>query len=79
MANNEYEFSLCVSYKQCEQLYMQGNNSVVVLSTTGVRISLPAKNLRPFVSTNGIHARFRLVTSAQNKIISLTQISTHQH
>ncbi|WP_100657357.1 DUF2835 family protein [Alteromonas flava] len=79
MSYNEYEISICVSYAECERLYMQGSNTVVVTTTTGLRVQLPTKNLRPFVGPKGIHARFKLVTTEQNKIVSFTQISTHEH
>ncbi|MGB2426119.1 MAG: DUF2835 family protein [Alteromonas sp.] len=71
----EYTLSINASYAQCEQLYMRENNTVVVTTITGVRVQLPTKNLRPFVGPNGISGTFRLVTSSENKIISLTQIS----
>lgn len=69
-----YELSIDVSYAECEQLYQQGNNTVIVTTTTGLRIQLPTKNLRPFVEPHGIQGRFQLVTSEQNKIIRLTKI-----
>ncbi|MDM7860879.1 DUF2835 family protein [Alteromonas sp. ASW11-36] len=73
--NIEYDLSISASYAQCEHLYMREHNTVVVTTTSGVRVQLPTKNLRPFVGPNGIQGTFRLVTTADNKILSLTKIS----
>ena len=77
MAGNtiEYTLSISASYAECEKLYMRENNTVVVTTTTGVRVQLPTKNLRPFVGPKGIHGSFKLVTSTDNKILSLSQTS----
>lgn len=74
MGQHVYELSIDVSYLECERLYHEGNNTVVVQTTSGLRVQLPTMNLRPFVTPDGIQGRFKLVTTAENKIISLTKL-----
>lgn len=71
---NEYELSISATYAECERLYLTGNNTVVVKATNGLSVQLPTKNLRPFVTPDGIHGRFKLIVNKQNKIQSLTKI-----
>lgn len=72
---DSFFFKLALSYERCESLYKPGNNTVIVLADNGKRIQLPAKNLRPFVQRSGLHGRFRLMITANNKIHSLEKIS----
>lgn len=74
MGHKSYELSINVSYIECERLYHEGNNTVVVHTVDGLRIQLPTMNLRTFVTPDGIQGRFRLVTTEDNKILSLTKI-----
>ena len=69
-----YELSINVSYAECESLYIRGSNTIIVTTTSGLRVQLPTSNLRPFVEPHGIRGRFELVTSEDNKIIRLRKI-----
>lgn len=72
MSNNRiYHLSINVSYAQCERIYRQGGDTVIVSTLEGVRVQLPSKNLRQFIGPDGIHGQFILVINAQNKIIEL--------
>ncbi|MCY7293908.1 DUF2835 family protein [Alteromonas sp. a30] len=68
-------FSINLSYPECENLYMPGNNSVLIQSESGERVRLPSSNLRPFVTRMGIRGRFRLITDMDNKVSSFEKVS----
>ncbi|MBL4630234.1 MAG: DUF2835 domain-containing protein [Paraglaciecola sp.] len=70
-----FYFTLSLKYEFCEQLYMPGNNTVVMQADNGKRIQLPVKNLRPHVSPIGINGRFRLMIDENNKIKSFEKIA----
>ncbi|NCP63080.1 MAG: DUF2835 domain-containing protein [Paraglaciecola sp.] len=70
-----YYFSLQLSYEQCQQLYYAGNNSAVVADESGIRVQVPTKNLRPFVTVTGIKGRFRLIVNEKNKIVSFEKMT----
>ena len=70
----EYYFNLRAPYVKCEILYTAGINVVVITADSGVRVQLPTKNLRPFVDSNGINGRFRLIIDQQNKVKSFKKI-----
>jgi hypothetical protein len=70
-----YYFSLSLNYEQCQQLYLPGNNSVVIVEEQGKRIQIPTKNLRPFVSQTGLKGRFRLLINNDKKLVSLEKMN----
>lgn len=70
-----YFFQINVSYQECEQLYYPGNNTCMMRAENGVRVQVPSKNLRPYVTTAGIKGRFRLVTDQNNKLKSFEKIA----
>jgi hypothetical protein len=52
--------------------YYRGNaRAVIVRSEDGRRIQLPAANLRPFVTAEGIVGRFELTLDEHNKLIDI--------
>ena len=65
-----YTFTLSLPYSDCENLYVTGINSVVITADSGERVQVPTKNLRPYVSRDGLKGRFRLVVNQHNKIES---------
>ncbi|MGL6260478.1 DUF2835 domain-containing protein [Vibrio sp. WXL210] len=71
---NQYFFSLNISYQQFMRHYSGAASSVVVTTSTGVRIQLPAARLRPFLSQLGLKGRFRLTTDQQNKFKHLESL-----
>lgn len=72
---NTWYFRLNVSYLECEQLYVPGNNTCLMTAENGARIQVPSKNLRPFVTSTGIKGRFRLITDQNNKLKSFEKIA----
>ena len=71
----QYFFTLAVPYVQCENLYITGNNAVVLTADSGERIQLPTVNLRPYIDRQGLNGRFRLVIDNQNKVKSFDKIN----
>lgn len=70
-----YFFNLGVSYAECEMLYSTNSSSAVLTADTGKRIQLPIVNLRPFVDSQGLNGRFRLIIDDQNKVKSFEKIN----
>ena len=70
-----YFFSLSVPYDQCENLYITGQNTVILTADSGERIQLPTMNLRPFVDRSGLKGRFKLVIDDKNKVKSFVKVS----
>lgn len=70
-----FHFSISVNYDFCERLYQPGYNTVVMTADNGKRVQLPVKNLRPFVSPQGISGRFRLIIDDNNKIKSFEKVN----
>lgn len=70
-----YFFSLSVSYLACKRMYTVGNQKVVLVAETGEKIQLPVTNLRPFVQSQGIQGRFRLIINEKNKIESFDKVA----
>ncbi|MBC3767499.1 DUF2835 family protein [Neptunicella marina] len=70
-----YFFQLSLSYQQCENLYRPGINSVLLRAESGEKVRLPSSNLRPYTQSNGIHGRFRLLVSDNNKVKSFERVN----
>lgn len=70
-----YFFTINVPYVECEQLYMTGNNTVVMTADSGERVQLPSVNLRPFVERTGLKGRFRLIVDNKNKVRSFEKVA----
>ena len=71
----EYYFTLRIPYQHCERFYVAGANSVILCADSGQRVQLPSKNLRQWVDRNGLHGRFRLLISDENKVISFEKVN----
>lgn len=72
---NSYFFRLNISYLECEALYQPGVNTCLIVSEQGAKVQIPTKNLRPFVTNQGIKGRFRLLTDANNKLKSFEKVA----
>jgi hypothetical protein len=70
-----FYFTLSVSYDLCEKLYEPDHNSVVMTEDGGKRVQIPIKNLRPFVSPQGLKGRFKLVIDAKQKLKSFQRVA----
>ncbi|MDA9556093.1 DUF2835 domain-containing protein [Vibrio sp.] len=70
-----FEFSVSISYQQFLSYYKGVASSVVVTSNEGVRLQIPASRLSPFLSQTGIHGRFQMIVTAQNKFVRIDRIN----
>jgi len=76
--NRHYFFHLQISQDQFLRHYQGAVNSIQVVSECGKTLRFPASRLRPLLSHNGIHGRFCLTISPENRFISLRQINSRQ-
>ena len=68
---NRYIFQLNISYQQFLASYSGAASKVQVITTTGLRLQLPATRFRPFLTQIGVRGQFRLTTDQKNKFIKL--------
>ncbi|QIA63299.1 DUF2835 family protein [Vibrio astriarenae] len=71
---NQYHFQLNISYQSFLQHYSGVASNVLVTTTTGVRIQLPASRFRPFLSQIGVKGHFRLITDQNNRFLKLERL-----
>ncbi|MFK7858527.1 MAG: DUF2835 domain-containing protein [Granulosicoccus sp.] len=69
-------FKLFLTPKQFEPYYSGQVKQVVVQSEQGLRLALPASELRKFVTRDGICGRFEITYNAQHKLVSLEKLSS---
>ena len=72
---NRFEFELHLSPERFLDYYRGRAQHVVVRSTAGMNIQLPASLLQKFVLPDGIHGRFSLTCDEKNKCLGLERIS----
>ncbi len=70
-SKKQFYFRLQISQQQYLQYYQGTANAVQVVSECGKRLHFPAARLRPFLTHNGIHGRFRLTIDDNNRFIDL--------
>ena len=58
-----------------ESIYQGQIKYIIVETDQGLKLQLPAHNFRPFVNSNGIQGRFRLITDEQNKLQKIEKLS----
>jgi hypothetical protein len=75
MTNSIYYFSLHLNQKEWLKYYSGKANSVIVTTTNGLRVSIPANNFIKYTSGNGIYGFFSMTISPQNKIIGIQRIA----
>ncbi len=69
-----YEFHLAIAPEEFVRVY-QGTASVIVVRTTqGLRVQLPAARFRKFVTPEGVHGHFELTTDERNKVVELRRL-----
>jgi hypothetical protein len=66
-----YNFSMRLSAAKCKQYYQGHFRNLVVTCDNGQTVQLPADRFRPFMTTNGVSGRFRLLLDDENKFIAL--------
>ncbi|MCB1859975.1 MAG: DUF2835 domain-containing protein [Gammaproteobacteria bacterium] len=56
--------------------YYQGvARAVIVSAEDGRKVQLPAARLRPFLLRDGIHGRFEILLSPENRLVDIRRIS----
>ncbi len=68
------EFSLSISSDEYLNYYRGQVKWVVAISNKGLKVKFPANLLKPYISRNGIKARFILKYLTSGKAVSLTKI-----
>lgn len=67
-------FSLSIEAEELQRWYSGSAQDVLVYSNTGQRVRFPASALRPFISRQGVHGRFRIWFDAGYKLQGLERI-----
>lgn len=70
-----FYFRLQISPTEYLRHYRGSADRVVVRAHDGRSLSLPATNLRQFVSANGIHGEFCLTVDDDHRLISIERRS----
>jgi len=68
-------FYLDISQAEFLSYYRGSAQSVLVQAEDGRRIRLPAANLRPFVSVEGIRGRFEISLDENNSLLDICRLS----
>jgi len=68
---NLVRFHLNLSYPRMLAYYQGTASQIRVRADDGRMLQFPAECLRPHVSGNGVHGRFEMRFSAENKLIDL--------
>ena len=70
-----YYFSVAIPTKRWLLYYSGDIQTLIVATTTGLTLSLPAFRLRPYTSSAGLHGSFKLVLTDQNGFFSLEKLN----
>ena len=73
--NTTYYFSMQLSQKEWLKYYSGQANTIIVTTTNGLRVSIPANNFIKFTSGNGIYGFFSMTINSNNKIIGIQRIA----
>ena len=70
-----YYFSVAIPTKRWLLYYSGDIRTLLVVTTSGLTLSIPAFRLRPYTSSSGLHGYFKLVLNEQNGFVSLEKLS----
>ncbi|MGM0525460.1 MAG: DUF2835 family protein [Pseudomonadota bacterium] len=71
----DYLFSVSMSYQEFTEIYYGGGaQQLVVTSTQGTRVAIPAGRMVPFVESSGVRGLFRLTVDQSNKFVALQRV-----
>lgn len=70
----EIDFSMDIPPAEFELYYRGAASRVLIRAADGRRILIPAANLRPFVTHEGIRGRFRLVIDERHRLVDLQRL-----
>ena len=73
--NITYYFSMQLNQKEWLKYYSGRANAIIVTTTNGIRVSIPANNFIKYSNGGGIHGFFSMTINAQNKIVGIQRIS----
>lgn len=71
----QYTFRLALGRDEIMLMYQGQARRLVVRTEQGLTIELGLEKIRPFVSVNGVHGHFRLVTQEDHRFVRLERIS----
>ena len=71
---SKIRFYLDISQAEYLRYYRGSAQSVLVEAEDGRRVRLPAVNLRPFVSTDGVRGRFEISLDDSNTLLDIVRI-----
>ena len=69
-----YEFTADFDADQIRLIYSGAARNIMVTTSEGLRIELPAMRFRNFVTKDGLHGSFRLTTDDQNRFVDLERL-----
>jgi len=71
---SEVIISISLSAEKYLEYYRGYATGVIAYDTWGRRIQIPANILRPFVTSEGVHGRFKVSFNAENKFQSIERV-----
>jgi hypothetical protein len=67
-------FTLNISAADYQSFYRGVGKVIVTRTEDGQRLQFPANELRKFVSHSGVHGRFEILFSRDNKLLDLKKV-----
>jgi len=68
------EFSLHLDASEIERYYRGKAKSILVNSSTGLKVQFPANLILPYVARDGVNGRFLLMYDQNGKALSLKRM-----
>lgn len=75
MQHREFVFTLSISPDEYLRYYQGSARNVVARTSDGRTIRFPARELRPYVTRDGVQGRFRLCCDGHNRLVSFERLS----
>lgn len=72
---NEIRFRITISAHEYLQYYQGMVNSILVTTSEGKMVQLPAGTLQKFVDQSGVNGSFRVIYDNNNKLVRVERIS----
>ncbi|MCL1145885.1 DUF2835 domain-containing protein [Shewanella sp. 10N.261.52.F9] len=73
-SQHQFQFGLNITYQEFLPYYRGEINKVEVIDLTGRTLWINARHFRPFLTSVGIKAYFRMTIDAQGNLITLIKI-----
>jgi len=74
MSSRFYRFHLQVPARELERWYRGEAHFVVVTTDSGLRVQIPVRHLRPFVSMKGLQGAFQIWLDQNNKLVEIRRL-----